>query len=208
MQCKAPRNNRSIFVAYKMFPRSDNLVFQPRQNVNRNEDFHEELNDLFNKKFSFRYNSDWKLPELDHWFSSPPWKVKDLEIQKSRLNFHKSQLNDFNIEEWSSHTRRRNPAGEVGWKIRCLVNPEFLTQAWTKFYECASTYNVIPKQATTEKAMVSLHLCEAPGAFITSLNHYLKQNHQDVQVIMPLTFIQNWLPSAGSKATKSKGIFY
>lgn len=165
-----------------MFHKSDNLYFQPRQNFNRNEDFQEELNDLFNKKFQFRYNSDWKLPELDLWFSTPPWKVRELDTQKSRLNFHKSQLNDFNIEEWSSHTRRRNPAGEVGWKIRCLVNPEFLTQAWTKFYECASNYAIIPKQAMTERKMVSLHLCEAPGAFITSLNHYLKQNHQDVEV--------------------------
>lgn len=164
-----------------MFHKNDSCFLQSRQRFYRNDDFQDELNNLFNKKFQFRFHNDWKLPEKESWFSTPPWKVKQLEILKNRLNFHKSQLNDFNIEEWSSHTRRRNPAGEVGWKIRCLVNPEFLTQAWTKFYECACTYNIIPAEATLERKMVSLHLCEAPGAFITSLNHYLKSNHQNIE---------------------------
>ncbi|XP_026501113.1 cap-specific mRNA (nucleoside-2'-O-)-methyltransferase 2 [Vanessa tameamea] len=162
-----------------MFQKPENVF--SRHKFFRPDDFDDELNDLFNKKYQFRFNSEWKLPDREFWFSAPPWKVKALESQKSRLNFHKSQLNDFSIEEWSSHTRRRNPAGEVGWKIRCLVNPEFLTQAWTKFYECACTYNVVPKEASVSKRMISLHLCEAPGAFITSLNHYLKLNHQDIQ---------------------------
>ncbi|CAK1599294.1 unnamed protein product [Parnassius mnemosyne] len=125
-----------------MYPSGENYFLQSRQKLYRGEEFEEELNDLFNKKFQFRFNSD--------------------------------------IEEWSSHTRRRNPAGEVCWKLRCLVNPEFLTQAWTKFYECASTYNVIPTEAVSDMKMVSLHLCEAPGAFITSLNHYLKLHHPNI----------------------------
>ncbi|CAK1599295.1 unnamed protein product [Parnassius mnemosyne] len=163
-----------------MYPSGENYFLQSRQKLYRGEEFEEELNDLFNKKFQFRFNSEWVLPAADNWFSESPWKVKGLEYLKSRLNFHKSQLNDFSIEEWSSHTRRRNPAGEVCWKLRCLVNPEFLTQAWTKFYECASTYNVIPTEAVSDMKMVSLHLCEAPGAFITSLNHYLKLHHPNI----------------------------
>ncbi|XP_013167186.1 PREDICTED: cap-specific mRNA (nucleoside-2'-O-)-methyltransferase 2 [Papilio xuthus] len=163
-----------------MYPSMENFLMQSRQKLYRGEEFEDELNDLFNKKFKFRYNSEWTLPPGDTWFTDAPWKVKGLEYLKSRLNFHKSQLNDFSIEEWSSHTRRRNPAGEVCWKLRCLVNPEFLTQAWTKFYECASTYNIVPPEAISDMKMVSLHLCEAPGAFITSLNHYLKLHHQAI----------------------------
>lgn len=163
-----------------MFHKMDNTF--SRQKFYRNDEFQEELNDLFNKKYQFRFNSEWKIPEREAWFSAPPWKVRALESLKTRLNFHKSQLNDFSIEEWSSHTRRRNPAGEVGWKVRCSINPEFLTQAWTKFYECACTYSIVPKEATVLRQIVSLHLCEAPGAFITSLNHYLKSNHQGMQV--------------------------
>ncbi|CAG9575379.1 unnamed protein product [Danaus chrysippus] len=162
-----------------MFHKNENIF--TRHKLYRGEDFEEELNDLFNKKYQFRFNSEWKLPDQESWFSTAPWKLKVLESLKSRLNFHKSQLNDFSLEEWSSHTRRRNPAGEVGWKIRCLVNPEFLTQAWTKFYECACTYEIVPKEAKISNKIVSLHLCEAPGAFITSLNHYLKSHHQEMQ---------------------------
>ncbi|CAG4927690.1 unnamed protein product [Colias eurytheme] len=162
-----------------MFHKTENSFF--RHKFPKSDDFEEELHDLFNKKYQFQFNSEWKLPDRGSWFSAPPWKVKNLETMKTRLNFHKSQLNDFSIEEWSSHTRRRNPAGEVSWKVRCLVNPEFLTQAWTKFYECACTYNIMPQEARDSRKFVSLHLCEAPGAFITSLNHYLKLHHESIQ---------------------------
>ncbi|XP_038209097.1 cap-specific mRNA (nucleoside-2'-O-)-methyltransferase 2 [Zerene cesonia] len=162
-----------------MFHKTENSFL--RHKFPKSDDFEEELHDLFNKKYQFQFNSEWKLPDRGSWFSAPPWKVKNLETMKTRLNFHKSQLNDFSIEEWSSHTRRRNPAGEVSWKVRCLVNPEFLTQAWTKFYECACTYNIVPQEARDSRKFVSLHLCEAPGAFITSLNHYLKLHHENIQ---------------------------
>lgn len=174
--------------------KSDCCFLQSRHKYHkrhRKEEFDDVLNNLFNKKFQFRFDTEWKLPAVDSWFTAPPWKVQELETLKSRLNFHKSQLNDFDIEEWSSHTRRRNPAGEVCWKIRCLVNPEFLTQAWTKFYECACSYNIIPDEAVSEGKMVSLHLCEAPGAFITSLNHYLKLNYEHIEV--SLLFLQDFI---------------
>lgn len=171
----------STLPIFKMNHKSDCCFLQSRQEQRRQEDF-DGLNDLFNKKFQFRFNSEWKLPNIEAWYSAPPWRIIQLDALKTRLNYHKSQLNDFNLEEWSSHTRRRNPAGEVGWKIRCVVDPEFLTQAWTKFYECAVTYNIVPIEAVTERKMVSLHLCEAPGAFITSLNHYLKSNHPNIEV--------------------------
>ncbi|XP_011561723.3 cap-specific mRNA (nucleoside-2'-O-)-methyltransferase 2 [Plutella xylostella] len=141
----------------------------------------DELDNLFNKKFKFRFSSEWRLPDAGAWFAEPPWTVKELSTLKSRLNFHKSQLNDFNIEEWSAHTRRRNPAGDVSWRIRSQINPEFLTQAWTKFYECAYTYNIIAEKAKSSRKMVSLHLCEAPGAFIASLNHYLKSHYPNIE---------------------------
>ncbi|KAJ2946745.1 hypothetical protein O0L34_g12805 [Tuta absoluta] len=162
-----------------MFNRKDNFM-HARPRYQRSDEY-DELNDLFNKKFQFRFSEEWQLPTAEHWFSVPPWKAKQLETLKTRLNFYKSQLNDFNIEEWSSHTRKRNPSGEVCWKLRSLVNPEFLTQAWTKFYECVCTYNVVPTVAMMERKMVSLHLCEAPGAFITSLNHYLKSNYPEIE---------------------------
>lgn len=94
-----------------MFQKPDNYFPDIRQRFNRNDQNRDELNDLFNKKFQFQFDNEWNLPHTDTWFSTPTWNVKQLDILKNRLNFHKSQLNDFNIEEWSCHTRRRNPAG-------------------------------------------------------------------------------------------------
>lgn len=137
---------------------------------------------LFEKKFEFQKEEDWKLPEAAQIFVSEPWKVRHLQTLKNGLNFQKSRLNDYPIEDWSAHTAKRNPAGDVRWKLRQTINPEFLTQAWTKFYECVCNYNIVPEKAIHSKQINSLHLCEAPGAFIAAFNHFLKQHHQDIQV--------------------------
>lgn len=61
-------------------------------------------------------------------------------------------------------------------------SPLVILQAWCKFYELVSEYNLIPKEAARSKSLYTLHLCEAPGAFVASLNHYLKLNHPEIVV--------------------------
>ena len=65
------------------------------------------------------------------------------------------------------------------WQAGLIINtvkrsayPELCTQAWCKFHEILSSYDVIKPRQNGE--FNSLHLCEAPGAFVTSLNHYLQ----------------------------------
>lgn len=71
------------------------------------------IKELFNKKFTFQKSTSWILPENDHILSSPIFLHFELLQLKDHLNSVKSQLNDFPIEDWSLHTRKRNPAGEV-----------------------------------------------------------------------------------------------
>ena len=47
----------------------------------------------------------------------------------------------------------------------------FLPQAFLKFYEIVSRFPLVTSDCT---GLSSVHLCEAPGAFIVALNHYLK----------------------------------
>lgn len=137
----------------------------------------------FNKKFRFK-NEGYQLPKEEVFFSNKVESYQALQIIKSILNHVKSKLNEFKIEEWSMHTRTRNPAQGILIHLRNIIQAEFVTQAFCKFYECVSSYPLVPLQ--TEN-FLTIFLCEAPGAFITSLNHYLKLHHPDVEVNMDHT---------------------
>jgi cap2 methyltransferase len=133
----------------------------------------------FNKKFKFKCN-DYRLPSLEVFFcSSNHQRHEGLQIIKSILNHVKSKLNDYQIEEWSRHTRNRNPAQQIVHHLKNVIQAEFVTQAFAKFFECISAY---PMVDNFEDVFQSVHLCEAPGAFITSLNHYLKLHHPQAEV--------------------------
>jgi hypothetical protein len=71
----------------------------------------------------------------------------------------------------------------VKFIVFCLLVIYFifdLCPAWLKFYEILSEYRCL--ETNTQK-LTSLHLCEAPGGFITSLNHYISLNYSKEEVI-------------------------
>ncbi len=88
-------------------------------------------------------------------------------------------------QRWHRHTSLTNHAGGIFDRVKHVVNPELLTQAWLKFYECLVQFDLVSNDYVPLSNLVfkSVHLCEAPGAFITSLNHYLKLCHPNVEVI-------------------------
>lgn len=143
-----------------------------------NEKFIEETVDaLFNKFFSFQNNGQYIIPNPHSMFTEDTWVIQELYDIKSELNNTKSKLNNYRLNQWSEHTRKRNKAGSVIWFIDKTIEPEFITQAWCKFYEIVSRFPLVPQSAITNGSFTSVHLCEAPGAFVTSLNHWLKTHH-------------------------------
>lgn len=60
---------------------------------------------------------------------------------KQRLNATKSKLNEMPLNKWHKHTKKLNPAGTVTQELKKRVQPELMTQAWQKFYEC---FQVLP----------------------------------------------------------------
>lgn len=138
---------------------------------------------LFEKKISFNRTSDWKLP-TDFIQEDSAWSIESLKAMKLELNNTKSLLNDKG-QDWHEHTGMINKASNVIHYIRKHVHPEILTQAWCKFYEILSCFDILPAHEANIK---TLHLCEAPGAFISALNYYLCVYHPSVNVGIKLSF--------------------
>ncbi|XP_037042923.1 cap-specific mRNA (nucleoside-2'-O-)-methyltransferase 2-like [Bradysia coprophila] len=69
---------------------------------------------------------------------------------------------------------KRDPGSAIASYLRSEVKAEFVTRAWCKLYECLSDFPIV--KVSTKGEFNSVHLCEAPGAFIAALNHFLKLN--------------------------------
>lgn len=144
------------------------------------ENFQEQIQEMFEKCFLYqKYTSteSWSLPTADELFKEY-YQLESLQELKVKLNQVKSMLNDYVIEDWSVHTRRQDPAGEIPWRLKSETNAEFVTIAWCKMYECLGRF---PELVRGPK-LNSLHLCEAPGAFITALNHFMYTNYEEKEV--------------------------
>lgn len=147
--------------------------------ISDEDDYINSVEGQFRKAFELS-SEPKKLPEHDRWLSSsvetPPEEFIKL---RDELNAVKSLLNCMPLARWHKHTRNQNPAGFVINEVRNRAHPELLTQAWCKFTEILWRFpNLVPVDSTE---LASCHLCEAPGAFITSLNHFIQLNRKDLQ---------------------------
>jgi cap2 methyltransferase len=60
-------------------------------------------------------------------------------------------------------------------EARKVAMPEMCTNAFAKMYEMLESYQLV--RTLHSNVFNSLHLCEAPGAFICATNHYIKSRH-------------------------------
>ncbi|XP_055631951.1 cap-specific mRNA (nucleoside-2'-O-)-methyltransferase 2 [Toxorhynchites rutilus septentrionalis] len=166
-----------------MSSRRDNRRNTGRRGVGPNmlRDIQQDIEQQFNKRYEFPAPPSGEspvLPPLDTVFSEPVSRFDTLQRLKERLNLVKSRLNVFEINDWHEHTRNRSSLVPILMDLRHNVRAEFVTQAFAKLYECVYQYELVPPKI---EAFYSVHLCEAPGAFITGLNHYLKLNHPSIR---------------------------
>ncbi|XP_077570287.1 cap-specific mRNA (nucleoside-2'-O-)-methyltransferase 2 isoform X1 [Stigmatopora nigra] len=140
-----------------------------------------EIEGLFSKSRTYNKptNEEWCIPNANVALRQQE-KMENVRLQalKVSLNSVKNQLSDKNIEVWHQHTSSTNRAGKVIATVRSAANAEICTQAWCKFYEILGTFSVLPGEALLSGELNTLHLCEAPGAFISALNHYVKTNER------------------------------
>jgi cap2 methyltransferase len=120
-------------------------------------------------------------PDLSELFSSPPWSDADLQQSKQDLNVVKSRLDDMPSKEWERAASQANRAEDVKHALRKKFQAELCTVAWAKMYESIAFCNLLPPdcQALGQASdgnpfSLTVHLCEAPGAFIAATNHYIR----------------------------------
>lgn len=135
-----------------------------------------EVRELFSKvrTYSKPSNGEWCLPDPTDALRHPPHEHPYLQNLKVSLNEVKNQLSDKDLEVWHQHTNSTNRAGKVIATVRAAANAEICTQAWCKFYEILGAFSLLPEETLQSGELNTVHLCEAPGAFIAALNHYLK----------------------------------
>ena len=158
-------------------PRGGLGYSEGRYKKSYSDEVRDQVDELFGKKFKFQDEYDqWRLPESSAVFREESFKIPDLIDLKKRLNSTKSKLDSKDMLSWHKYTNFTNRAGEITFMLRKEFQPEMCTQAWGKLHEILWTFNIIPQNANK---LNSVHLCEAPGAFIASLNHYLKTHRMD-----------------------------
>ncbi|XP_014671120.1 PREDICTED: cap-specific mRNA (nucleoside-2'-O-)-methyltransferase 2-like [Priapulus caudatus] len=150
-------------------PKRSRLDLSNHGHKEKDIDIQSQVDSLFGKKFVFN-GGEWSLPPSSILFTSAVWQIEALQTMKRELNELKDRLSDKDIIEWGSHTAQTNKAGAVLWHLRKYFRAELCTQAWAKLHEILCGFPLVPRGG----AFNSLHLCEAPGAFVTSLNHYVR----------------------------------
>lgn len=153
---------------------SDGMVHRGRKRKLLGIDNMTLLSDYFDRKF--RYSPS--TIEFDTCLNggsndqavSKCQAIVELQEVKSDLNTTKNLLNSVDIAQWRKHTQYMHRGGEVVRHIKKDIKPELCTKAWCKFYEILSHFSL---NLYFGEVFNSFHLCEAPGAFVTSLNHFL-----------------------------------
>lgn len=111
-------------------------------------------------------------------FSSPATpRLRELDVAKQALNTTKSKLDSKDIKVWSRHTDETSLLKDAVFACRKDLHIEMCTIAWLKMFEMLCSFDLVPKVDQSRpgsSVFRSVHVCEAPGAFICATNHYVE----------------------------------
>ena len=113
-------------------------------------------------------------------------KRADLNYYKRIMDTKPSEIfcdncyknNDNYLVTWEQLSNQIDFHSGLKYILHNQFQAEMVTNAWIKMYEML---NIFPEIIPNNKRIKSFHLCEAPGAFVAALNHYLYGKNQELE---------------------------
>jgi hypothetical protein len=104
-----------------------------------------------------------------------PSEIFSTKYQNSNTNY---------LMTWGQLTNKLDIFRNIKNILKREYNIQMATNAWIKMYEILNLFpDIIQKLSTDSEKNISLfktfHLCEAPGAFISAIDHYLSDKRVD-----------------------------
>lgn len=103
-----------------------------------------------------------------------------MDTKPSRMFMDPNKMHDFSNEyyiTWDAITNQLDYYKYIKNKIKKYYGGQMVTNAWIKLYEILNTF---PEILDSNKTIKSFHLCEAPGAFVSAIHHYLTIKNQNL----------------------------
>eukprot|EP00291_Cryptomonas_curvata_P026180 CAMPEP_0172175082 /NCGR_PEP_ID=MMETSP1050-20130122/14022_1 /TAXON_ID=233186 /ORGANISM="Cryptomonas curvata, Strain CCAP979/52" /LENGTH=923 /DNA_ID=CAMNT_0012847129 /DNA_START=140 /DNA_END=2907 /DNA_ORIENTATION=- len=166
-----------VFPSFLMLTREESMVML---DFGARIQFHENPFQPFVDKYYRIPTPEKGLPVATQLFAQKSYPKSDLsEIESNLLGSIKSLRNEKDIKIWKEHTAKTVITGDVVKSLRKEHDPEMCTKAFAKMYEMLAAYDLVAPNGSDRFS--SLHLCEAPGAFICAANHYIKSHFPNLK---------------------------
>lgn len=137
---------------------------------------------------AFLMKKIWEIENLasnrclgDVLFCNESFYVEKASSISVGLNNIKNELDSKELRLWNNHTRMTLLTGQVVAMLRNRYEIEMATVAWTKMYEILCSFHLVGVTDIENHFFYSLHICEAPGAFICALNHYIQSKFKNTR---------------------------
>eukprot|EP00873_Tetraselmis_striata_P004150 jgi/Tetstr1/424414/TSEL_014972.t1 len=132
------------------------------------------------------------LPAPGELFTAPHWELPAMAQEKAALGAAKDKLDCFDLKEWERLASRANRAEQIRYRLRREYSAEMATVAWAKMFESLGSLGLLEDDHSAAqdegegegggegdgaRRLFTAHLCEAPGAFICAINHYIATQH-------------------------------
>ena len=131
----------------------------------------------FSRIFSYPCGNNDEEPEtLQFDFDNVREIGENFVSLRSKLNSVKGKLGKYADgydmrKDWHIHTENLHLFSALPRVLSREFGSELTTRAWLKFYDILARFPSMLDGAKDNNQFVSFHLCEAPGAFISALNH-------------------------------------